>query len=233
VVLVIVIATLAVVVGIAGRAIAERYIADRVEQSLPAGVEADVSVRLRGVFLIGQYLSGRMDEVDLASSNLTVQGVPAKARLKLEGAPVDMTQPVDRASGSVVLDESALQSMLAQQGYPGTVALTGGSVEYGDTTKLFGADVDYVITAQPSVEAGRLDLTPVSARVSSGGIDVDATALLQRVAPNGLSICLAQYLPASISVDSLLVGNRSARFGFEGENVVLTEEALSHTGSCS
>jgi hypothetical protein len=233
IVLVVVVATLLVVVGIAGRAVAERYIAERVEQSLPPGVEADVSVRLPGAFLVAQYLRGRMDEVDLASNDLTVQGIGAKARVRLEGVPTDLEQPVERATGSVVLDETALQAMVAQQGYSGSVKLNDGSVEYSDTTKLFGANVDYIITARPSVEAGRLDLTPESARVSSGGIDVDASALLARVAPDGLSICLAEYLPESIAVDSLLVGDGTAKVGLSGSQVVLTEEALSRTGTCS
>ena len=57
----VVLVVLAIVIGIAGRAWAEDYIAGQVEQSLPEGVDGDVDVRLGGVFLLGQYLSGRMD----------------------------------------------------------------------------------------------------------------------------------------------------------------------------
>ncbi|BDZ44231.1 LmeA family phospholipid-binding protein [Naasia aerilata] len=232
-VLVVIVATLLVVLNIAGRAVAEEYIANKVEESLPAGVEGDVHVRIRGVFLLVQYLSGWMDEVDLSSDDLTVQGVPVTANVQLHGVPVDTSKRVERLTGGAVLDERAVQAVLKGQGYPGDVALTGGAVEYTDETQLFGATVQYVLTARPSLSAGRLDLAPQSAAVRSGGVDLDATALLERVAPDGISVCVAQYLPEAIAIDSLLVGDGSARVSLSGRDVLLTSDALSRTGSCS
>lgn len=232
-VLIVVVATLLVVLNLAGRAIAEQYVADQVEKSLPAGVQGDVTARIRGPFLLLQYLRGRMDEVDLTSDDLTVQGVPLRADLQLHGVPVDTSKPVERLTGGVALDESAVGALLATQGYKGDVALRGGAVEYSDDTKLFGATVQYVITARPSLSGGRLDLAPQSAEIRSGGVDIDASQLLNRVAPDGLSVCVAQYLPASIGIDSLLVGNGSARIALSGTDVLLTSNALARTGSCS
>jgi hypothetical protein len=232
-VLVIVLATLLVVLNFVGRAVAEDYIATKVEQDLPEGVEGDVSVRIRGAFLLVQYLSGRMDEIDLSSDDLTVQGVPVTANLQLRGVPVDLSKPVSRLTGGAVVDERAVQAMLSAQGYSGKVALTGGAVEYTDETQLFGGTVQYAITARPSLAAGRLDLSPQSAEIRSGGIDIDATQLLRRVAPDGISVCVAEYLPERIAIDSLLVGDGSVSIGLSGSDVLLTSDALARTGTCS
>jgi len=185
------------------------------------------------VFLIGQYLSGRMDDVRLASDDLTVQGVPVRAKVNLTGAPVDLTLPVEHTTGSVLLDERAVQAILTAQGYPGTATIEGGNIRYTDSTKLFGATVEYEIDARPTLSGGRLELVPVSAAVRSGSVDLDATALLERVAPDGLTVCLAEYLPDTITLDSLQVGLGSARVAFSGDDVVLTEEGLARHGACS
>ncbi|WP_210508662.1 LmeA family phospholipid-binding protein [Naasia sp. SYSU D00057] len=138
----VVLAVLAVVLGIAARAWAEGYIAEEVERNLPEGVEGDVDARLGGVSLVAQYLSGRLDDVRLTSENLEVQGVPVEARVELEGVPVDRSQPVERATGSVRLDERAVQAILTAQGYPGTAAIADGGIVYTDDAQLFGATVE-------------------------------------------------------------------------------------------
>jgi LmeA-like phospholipid-binding len=229
----VVLVVLVVVIGIAGRAWAEQYLEERVEQNLPEGVEGDVDVRLRGVFLLGQYLSGRMDDVRLTSENLTVQGIPVEARVRLQGAPIDLAQPVEHLTGSVRLDEAAVQAMLTAQGYPGTATIEDGGIRYTDSAELFGATVEYDITARPDLEGGRLDLVPTSAAIRSGDLDLDATGLLERVAPEGLSVCLAEYLPDSIVLESLRVGADAADVSFSGDGVVLTEEALARRGACT
>lgn len=230
---VVVLATLVVVVGIVGRAVAEDYLAKQIEQSLPAGVHGTVSVRLRGAFLLAQYLSGRLDQVDISSDDLTVNGIRVPARVTLQGAPIDLTQPVTRARGSAVLDQAALKSMLASAGYPGSVALTAGGLQYSDRTTILGATIEYTLLARPSVAGGRLDFAPLSAEVRSGGISLDATQLLGRVAPNGLSVCLARYLPQGVAVNALALGDGTARVDLRGDGVVLTQDALSRMGSCS
>ncbi len=231
--LLIVLAVVAVVlVETVGRGIAEKYVEDRVESSLPAGVTGDVSVRLGGGSLIAQYLSGRMEDVRLVSDDLAVQGIPVRARLQLAGAPIDQTRPVESARGSVVLGEDAVEALLAQQGYPGNARLANGLVEYSDTTQVLGADLDYTITARPSLSGGVLQLAPESARLSSGGLDIDADRLLRLVAPDGISLCLAEAVPQALTLDSLDVGDGSARLDFSGRDVVLTADALARTGSC-
>ncbi len=231
--LLVVLALAVVLVETVGRGIAEEYVANEVEESLPPGVTADVAVQLGGPFLIGQYLSGRMQEVRLVSDDILVGDVPARARLRLDGAPVDLAQPVERVAGVVVLDDRAVEALLAQQGFAGDATLRNGLVEYADTVTVLGAGIDYTLTARPSLSGGRLDLEPQSAQVRSGPFDLDASALLELVAPDGISVCLAEVLPDSVVLDSLALGDGTAQVAFSGKDVLLTEEALARTGACS
>ncbi|WP_210479086.1 DUF2993 domain-containing protein [Naasia sp. SYSU D00948] len=234
IVLLLVLAAVAVLlVETVGRGVAEDYVEQRVEESLPDGVTGDVAVRLGGGLLLPQYLGGRMRDVRLTSEDLVVGGIPVRGTLRLEGAPLDPTRPVDRATGTVVLRERAVDALLEQQGYLGDTRLGDGVVEYSDTTSVLGVDLDYTVTARPSLAGGRLDLVPQSARVSKGPFDLDARRLLDLVAPDGISICLAALVPDTVTLDSLEVREGIATVDFSGDDVVLTQEALARTGSCA
>ena len=63
-------------------------------------------------------------------------------------------------------------------------------------------------------------------------MELDADALLERVAPDGLSVCLAEYLPDTIGLDALQVGDGAASVAVAGEGVTLNEEALARHGGC-
>ena len=230
--LVLLAAVAVVLVETVGRGIAEEYVAGEVEESLPAGVTGEVEVELRGPFLIGQYLSGRMQDVRLASDDLRVGDVPAQARLRLEGAPVDLAQPIETAAGTVDLDDRAVEALLAQRGLLGDVTLGDGVLQYADTASVLGADLDYTITASPALSGGVLTLAPESAEVTGGPVDLDATRLLELVVPDGISLCVAEVLPDSVVLDGLEVEGGTARIHFSGEGVVLSQEALARTGSC-
>lgn len=229
-----VLAALAVAIDLASRPFAEQYVEDRIESSLPEGVQGNVDVQIGGLSVIAQYLSGRFDEVDLASTALTVGGIPLQADVHLEGVPVDQTRPIRSVSGKVLLDEEDLDALIAAQGNPGHVRLTGGNVEYTGTTQILGlVDVDYLVITRPELSGGRLQLSPLKARLGNGAIDIDITALLPVVAPGGLSICLAENLPDTLAVDSLVVGNGAVAARFSGRSVLVTEEGLARRGACS
>lgn len=227
------VAALVVVVGIVAKPAAERYVAERVEESLPEGVTADVSAELGGSFLVLQYLSGRMEEVRLWSDELLVADVPLAARMRLERVPVDLAQPVGHVTGSVDFDDRAVQGMLAGQGFTGDIVLTDGKVQYADDATILGARIGYTVTVEPVFSGGLLSLVPKSAEVRTGFIDLDASRLLDLVAPDPLTVCLAEYLPASLRIDDLELRDDTARLSFSGDDVVFTEEALDPKGSCT
>lgn len=231
-VVVLVLAALVAVVGIGSRGWAEQYVEDQVEQNLPEGVTGKVTAEIGGGPVVFQYLSGRFDDITLTSTDLRIADVPVKAHLRATGVPADLTLPVQHLTGTVSFGEDALQALLAAQGDTGTVTIADGGIQYAGTAEVLGLGIDYTVTAQPSLDGGVLHLEPTDARIKRGSIDLDASRLIRFVAPDGYDLCIAQYLPRSLSLDSVLVGAGGATVGLSGDGVLLDEDALADTGSC-
>ena len=217
---------------LAARAFAQGYVAQQIEQSLPAGVESNVDVRIGGGSILLQLISGRLDNVDIAADDLTVGGVPVAATINLGGVPLDRTKPVDRAGARIVLTEDALNAVLVAQGGTGSTRIRDGRVLYTGTVAVLGADLDVEVTADATVDEDSLLLTPISARVTSGPLNVDATALIDLVAPDGIDYCVGTYLPEGVAIERLDVGDGRVTLTLTGDGITLTEDAFARTRGC-
>jgi hypothetical protein len=229
---IIVVAGLLVVGDLAIRAYAEDRVASEIESRLPDQVEGDVDVSIGGFSVVAQYLTGRFDDVRLVSEGVTVAGVPVEADITLNGVPVDTSQPVEHAEGAFSLDQDAVASLLASQGIDGAVTFDGGLLRYEADTLVFGQTLTVGFTATPSIDGGRIVFTPDDASVSAGGVDLDLDALFPVLAPEGLAICVAQYLPSAIALGDVAIADGHATVSLTAENLPLTESALRETGTC-
>jgi hypothetical protein len=232
IVAILVLAGLLVVGDMALRAYADERVASEIESRLPENVDGDVRVRIGGTSVILQYLTGRFDEVRLGSDNLTVDGIPVEADVELTGVPVDTAKTVDGATGRLSLTEDAVGSLLAAQGVDGDISLTGGNLAYRTETEVLGQTISLEFAATPAIDAGRIVFTPQEASISAGGVDVGLDALIPVLEPDALSICVAQYLPPTIELGSVLVGDGQAVVNLTAKDLPLTESALSATGTC-
>lgn len=223
---------LAIAADVAARAFAQDYVERQIEQSLPAGVESDVAVRIGGGSMLLQLATGRLQDVDIAGDDLTIGGIPVAATVGLGGVPLDQAQPVDRARARIVLTDDALNAVLAAQGGTGSTQIRDGRVFYTGTVAVLGADLDVEVTAEVTADEDSLLLTPISARVTSGPLDVDATALIDLVAPDGIDYCLGTYLPAGVTIERLDVGDGRVTLTVTGDGIVLNGDALGRTRGC-
>jgi hypothetical protein len=229
----VVIAGLLVVAELAARAYAEDRVSSEIESRLPAGVEGDVDVHLGGLSVIAQYLTGTINEVSLSSDNLTVQGYPVAAQVHLSGVPVDTTKTIESAAGTVTLSETAVAGMLADRDIEGTVELGDDNLSYTTSAQIFGQNIDFTVVTRPVLDAGRIVFRGESAQIAGGAFDFDATQLLDLVAPEGLSVCVAQYLPADIALDAVDITRGKAVIDFSATDLSLDGAALARTGVCN
>ncbi|MCU1438637.1 MAG: hypothetical protein JWP66_1724 [Naasia sp.] len=232
-IILLVLAALVIAADIAARAYAEEQVAQRVEESLPAGATADVDVAIGGRSMLLQLLAGRFDDVQLAAAPLTVEGVPVAVTVQLGGVPVDTALPVERATGRVVLTDEALDALLAAQGDEGTTTIAGGRISYAGTVRIFAAELGYEVTGTATTDEDTLHLAPDSARVTAGPIDLDASVLIGLVAPDGIDYCLGDYLPEGIAIERIDVGDGQASAVLRGDGIVLSADALSRFRGCS
>jgi hypothetical protein len=231
-VILVVVIGLAIAADVAARAFAQDYVEQQIEQSLPAGVQSDVDVRIGGGSMLLQLVTGKLDDVHIDGEDLTVGGLPVSATVALGGVPLDQSLPAETALARIVLTDDALDAVLAAQGDTGTTTIRDGRVLYTGTAPVLGVDLDFEVTADATADEDSLHLEPTSARVTSGPLDVDATALIGLVAPNGIDYCVGDYLPVGVAITRLDVGDGSVTLTLAGDGIVLNSAALSTMRGC-
>lgn len=224
-----------------GRAEAE------IAKRLPANVTGGVSVKIGGLSVIAQYLTGSFEQVELTAPQLTVDGAAASVHIRATEVPVDTSQPIGHVTGTIDLDEAALNTLLQASQEQGDDASAGpieagatelklgaNEVTYAGTVSVFGIEVGYRATATPSTSADSLVLTPTEAELSGFGGSLDASSLLQLLlGEKPVSVCMAQYLPQGVTLAGVDVTAERARITLESSTLTLTEQSLTTLGSCS
>ena len=229
----IVVLVVAVIVGdIAFRAYAENVVSSQTEASLPPEIQGQVDAQIGGTSAIIEYLTGKFETLDLEGKNLSVSGVPIKAVVVAKGVPVNGTDPIDRAAGTVSLSQDAVKQLVKLPDATSALGFGDGTVSYTGSTRVLGKSIDYEVTAVPSISGKQVILTPTDAKVTSDGLSVDAGALIDLIAPDGIAICAAQYHPESVTLSGVEVAYGEVSLQFTAANVLLTEDALSTLGSC-
>ncbi|MBX0301679.1 DUF2993 domain-containing protein [Cryobacterium sp. 1639] len=220
---------------------AQAEIADR----LPENVTGDVAVEIGGFSVIAQYLTGSFDAVRLVAPALTIDGATVAVDIRAADVPTDTSQPIGNVTGSIDLDEAALNTLLQSGGQSDSsggpiqagateLKLADNAVTYAGSVSLFGFEVGYQATAAPSTTAEALVLTPTSAELSSGAGSIDASNVLDLIlGEQPVTICVAQYLPQGVTLTGVDATAARARITLESSTLTLTEQSLTTLGTCS
>jgi hypothetical protein len=231
--LLVIVLALLVLVETVGRGIAERAVADSIEQDLPVGVEGEVDVQIRGVSALWQVLTGRMDEIVATAPELSVGGVEVDATVTAYGVPLAEGGSVERAEAVATVDEAALDAIAESQGIGGGLTLGDGTVSYSDELEVFGIPVSFAVTAEPEAAGDRVLLTPVAAELQAGFATLDASDLVDRVlGGDPFPVCVADRLPEGVEVADIDITADGATVRLEASDVPLAEETLATTGTC-
>jgi hypothetical protein len=214
------------------RSNAEAQIETRVSQSLPKGVTGSVDADIGGGSALLQWLHGSFDDVDLTSRSLRVAGAPASARVHLTGVPVDGAE-VKTANASFTIGQAAFKDVPALRNAGATAPKLGtGIVSTTLKRTVLGIDLKVAVVLKPSLTKQTVHLRPRSATVTAGPATIPATAIVQQLLPNGVSVCAASYLPRGVSVTSLVVQKGRAVVGLAARNIDLNGLGSARTGTC-
>lgn len=237
-----IVAILAVVAWFAAEAIARQVVTGvvrdqvRTQLSLPADQQIDVDVV--GA-VIPQLLGGSLDELTIASDDVTLGEVTGDVTVTAQDVAVRGTGEMSGATATVSLDESQLQTLLATvDGFPAdTVGLAAPNVTMSLELKLFGAAIPIGVALTPSAADGDIVLTPASLQL--GGSEVTAAALRDqfgRVADTVLrdwDVCIAQYLPAGVTLTGVEVDGDVLVADFDVDGAIASDPALQENGTCA
>lgn len=221
-----------VVADIAFRAYAQNEAASQIEQQLPENVEGDVDVSIAGFSFLAQVAAGRLGEVTLDAPALTVSGIPIAAHVVATGVPTDLTKPVEDILATVSLDQSAVDAVVTLPG-DATLALGDGDVSYEGSVDVLGLSVGYRVTGEVSASGTDVVITPENAELTQGGNSLDLGGLLQGVAGEPITVCVASYLPQGVAVESLDVAGGGATARLSAQDFVVDDESLRTLGTCS
>ena len=134
--LIIVIVVLAALVGAffvadnIARGIAEKQVSSEIASRIPGADPSQVTVGIGGVSFLAQLASGRFESVVVDAADVKVQGAPITLHARAASVPTDTTQPIGDVEGSAVLDEAAVNALVAASGNDATVTLQSGTVGY-------------------------------------------------------------------------------------------------------
>ncbi|QDZ16529.1 LmeA family phospholipid-binding protein [Humibacter ginsenosidimutans] len=215
------------------RQVAQNAVSDEIRSQLPDDVTAnDLSVKIDGFSVIGQYLSGRFEKIELTSSDVLVQGNRLSANIVAHGVPTDFSKPVQRIDGSMTIGQRAVNGLVDLPNGT-TVTLKQNEVGLKGTGQILGIDVGYTASVTPTLKGGdTVVLSPQNVSVTAGGGSLDVTRFAKDLLPSQISICVAQYLPKGIDVTGLTVEDDVAHVSVRANDFVLSDETLQTKGSC-
>lgn len=231
--------------AVAGWFIAESVARDVVTQTvreqaiaqldLPEDQQIDVDV---AGAVLPQLIGGALDDITVSSSDVALQGLTGDITVRAQGVPIRGDQPIEQARATVRLDEQQLRDLLATvDGFPAdTVTLEEPNVAASTELNFLGLSVPIGIALAPSASEGDLVLTPVS--LSVAGNEVSADDLQERFGAladtvvRGYEVCIAQYLPAALTLTSIEVSGAAvvARLNIDG--AIGQNPELQQNGTC-
>lgn len=230
---VILLAAVVVVGEIVLRGVVDRMIAQQVEQALPEGTTGSVDAHANGV-VIPQLIRGRLDDVDIRSSKITVDGIPLAADLTVHDVPIDGKGSVKDVDGTVTLAASSVKDLAKYSPLFDRLKLVDGGVELSGATSVLGYQITYAATGGvvAQQDGTGITITPESVRITNSalGLKVDD---IPGVTGTPVQVCTAQFLPPQLRVRSLQVTAERARVHVTADELPLSESALRSTGSCS
>lgn len=231
--IVLVVAALCVVAELVVRNIAEQRVAEEIERGLPEGVDGDVDVSFAGASVIAQYLGGTMQEITISAPEVIVLGSPIAVDVVATDVPVEQGSEIGRVDASITASEESVNALVELQEIPGGLTLGEGAVGYDGVIELLGLPIEYSVTAEPEAAGDTVLLRPTDVEVGAVGGLIDVSDLVERITGGDpYPVCVAEFLPEGVEVDSVVVSPGELRVDLEATGVVFAADTLETRGSC-
>ena len=217
------------------RGVAETAARQQISSNLPEGVSGDVDVSIGGFSVIGQYLAGSFERVELTAPELSANGVTARVHVVATGVPTNTAKAIGDVEGTIETGPESINALLAAQGVPDSAEVTfgDGQVTYSGEIDVFGIAVGYLATATPTAAGDSVVFMPVAAEVTTGLGSLDVSGVLERIlAENPPTLCVAQYLPEGVEVTGLDVTPERMRVTLQSDSLMLDKSSLATFGTC-
>lgn len=215
------------------RSVVDRAIAQQIDNALPTGTTGTVHARAHGL-IIPQLIAGSLDDVDVTSDKLTVDGIPLQVQATAHGLPVSGHGTIGSVDGTVSLAAGAVHDLARFNPLFADMSLHDGSVGITGSTTVVGVRLDYAargtVAAQPS--GAGVTITPRTVTITNNAFGLDINSI-PGVTNTPISVCTARFLPASMRIAAVRITSARAAVRVHAAHVPLDPAELRKTGSCS
>jgi hypothetical protein len=235
-IVVVVLAALAVAGEFLARALLPGVVRGIVIQQLDLPSDQQLDVDAEGI-LLPQLISGRLDALHLSTQSVTIEGITGAADVTARGVPL-RGGDLGGASGTISIDESQFTQLLAGTDLPiDQVTFDAPDVTVSGSVQVLALSIPVSLTVTPGAADGALQLTPRS--ISIGGVVVDADQVQDTLGGIGSeltrtqSICIADRLPAGLTITGLEVKGAAAIIDIDVDGAIVTDQRLQQPGVCA
>ena len=237
---VLLIALALVAIDVLARNFAEELIAEQTAEVLDVPAGTPVDVRIGGGSVLLQALAGGLEHVEVRVGSYQVGPLAGELTLTAQGVPFDLTQPTDSITVRFDVPEASLAAISGSlSGVPiESVALEAPEVVANGSLSLFGLTLPLGLGLTPGAVDGALAFTPTSVRIGDSTIDAGALAsdpVWGRLADSVLqqqTVCIADQLPAALTMTSVAVEDDVLRIEFDGSGQALDGGGFTTHGTC-
>lgn len=238
VVLVVILVSAGLVVAgeLVARAVVPNTVRSMVISHLDLPADQQLDVHTPGL-LLPQLITGTLDEVELASDDVTIGGITGAAHVIATDVPV-AGGALGSAKGTVSIHQDEFSSLLDASPLPVTrIALAAPNVTVEGEVELFGRQIPVGLTVTPGAEGGDMLLTPVSLMLNGAEVDLEAVSGMVGAAGESITrpqrVCIADRLPAGITLTGLRVEGARAVADISADGRIAVDPALLENGSCA
>lgn len=238
----IVVVALAIGAWFAGDAIARSIVKQTIREqaitqlSLPADQQIDVE--LDGAVLLG-LIVGSLPEVRVASDDVPLGQLTADISVVAQDVPVHGGGDWSGAYATATLDQAQLEALLATlDGFPAdTVEIDAPDVAVTFELNALVTKVPVGVALTPRAENGDLVLSPASLRIADAEISAESIVqqfgALASTVVRDWDVCIAQYLPAAVTLTGVRVDPDAVVADFEIDSAILRDASAQENGTCS
>jgi hypothetical protein len=218
------------------RDIVEKTIRTQVTSNLAVPADQEIDVDVPGA-IIPQLIAGRLDEVRVSADDVAIDAFAGDVAVELRDVPIRGGEVRD-GTATVTLDQTQLRRLMAQvDGFPSeALGIDDSFVTASMELSLFGASIPIGFSLTPSAAEGELVLTPESLQVAGADVTVDELrrqfGILSNAVLRDWPVCIAQYLPAGLALDTVDVVGDDLVARFSIADTIITDPAMTAQGTC-
>lgn len=218
------------------RVVVGRIATDRIQESLPDSVSADVVARPTGWCVTCEVIAGEISELHVDSDPIAVDGLQGRVNLDARGIRFRDEPSANHLEGKITLTEEEFNDAIDQLAPDSGIALNDvtirdDGIRYRTSFSAFGETITVDVTASVHTRGdGQLQIRGESLSLASGrhrdGINLDPGRFTVRM-------CIAEVLPQELEITSVSTGYEQLEIELRTrQRVPLDGTAFQTAGSC-